>query len=372
MLLRKGKSVRYKDLHHGHTQGKMNTAHEEQAPEPAPSETEEDDLEELQRQAEALRRQEQVAQLKLTIRQSQQNIEELTKKLTYTDHVGSQPPPNPQLASPQPPAQQQTPTQPPSNQQQLPIPQPSTQQQQLGINLGEFYSNNNVNVYSADEQTQPPVNSGEYGSMPRLDLNPQSALFSPNDVRRGKHKAIVDYLPPSVRKSEPSDEHELTPSVMMSVGRRVKLDSVSPAQWMAANACILAELLRESPSVAYQLSLDYMSHTTKIGELACRYTWRSVLAYDDEYRARQFKDKFRWGSVCFHLQTVLLVPRATAREGDREADKKRRPREENKRQSVCWNWNRGEPCVRTPCSYLHVCEWCKNSSHPRINHDTHK
>ena len=37
-----------------------------------------------------------------------------------------------------------------------------------------------------------------------------------------------------------------------------------------------------------------MAYTAKLGELASRYTWASLLLYDQEYRCRQAAAHFRW------------------------------------------------------------------------------
>ena len=46
-----------------------------------------------------------------------------------------------------------------------------------------------------------------------------------------------------------------------------------------------------------------------IGELGCRFTWQSVLVFDNEYRQRQHQEGFRWGSEAPYLATVVLRDR---------------------------------------------------------------
>ena len=45
-----------------------------------------------------------------------------------------------------------------------------------------------------------------------------------------------------------------------------------------------------------RVTLDYLSHTSKMGELATRYTWSSVILLHDEYRRQQAAYRFHWGS----------------------------------------------------------------------------
>ena len=46
-----------------------------------------------------------------------------------------------------------------------------------------------------------------------------------------------------------------------------------------------------------------------VRELAARYTWQSVLLVDEEYRQRQAKQGFPWGTDAPHLGTVMLRDR---------------------------------------------------------------
>ena len=61
---------------------------------------------------------------------------------------------------------------------------------------------------------------------------------------------------------------------------------MSPATWIAANACIMAALYN-CGNLDHITAKDYMAYTVKIGELALRYTWASVLVHDQEYWCQQ-------------------------------------------------------------------------------------
>lgn len=52
--------------------------------------------------------------------------------------------------------------------------------------------------------------------------------------------------------------------------------------------------------------MDYMAYTANIGELATKYTWPSVIQYDDDYRVHQFDFKYPCGSDSPHLTAVNL------------------------------------------------------------------
>ena len=70
--------------------------------------------------------------------------------------------------------------------------------------------------------------------------------------------------------------------IVKTEAKKLKLENISPTQWISANARIMAELLRQGKLQQHQIPL-YLSYTAKIGDLALRYAWQSVLAYDNEY-----------------------------------------------------------------------------------------
>jgi hypothetical protein len=50
----------------------------------------------------------------------------------------------------------------------------------------------------------------------------------------------------------------------------------------------------------------YVKYTEMVGELAARFTWASVMIFDDEYRQRQAREKFSWGRDAPYLSTITL------------------------------------------------------------------
>jgi hypothetical protein len=202
--------------------------------------------------------------------------------------------------------------------------------------------------------TYPQTISAAHGEAARLDLHPQSYLYTPNDpgTSTKKYRSIVEYIPKGARQSaESAEEHEMAPGIVLSLsgGKRIKLDSVTPAQWVSANACILADILkRDNPGP--HTAIDYMSDTTKIGELATQFTWKSVIQFDDQYREKQHEFKFRWGSDTPHISTVKLIPRHPANLGPSityDKGKKSAGGDSQNRSGmpVCRYWNRNETCI---------------------------
>jgi hypothetical protein len=116
--------------------------------------------------------------------------------------------------------------------------------------------------------------------------------------------------------------------------------------------------------------IDYLAYTAKVGEMAARFTWPSVLQYDDQYRSHQAAFLFRWGSDCQHLALVALQERqqhhhykaaagsSTARHQGRAA-----PGEGE----ACLLWNRGN-CTYRRCKFAHVCATCGKPDHSALTH----
>ena len=55
--------------------------------------------------------------------------------------------------------------------------------------------------------------------------------------------------------------------------------------WITANSRIMGQMLDESGK-NFDVTA-YLQYTEMLEELAARYTWQSVLLFDEEYRQRQ-------------------------------------------------------------------------------------
>jgi hypothetical protein len=204
----------------------------------------------------------------------------------------------------------------------------------------------------------------------RLDLNPQVFLNMPTAASpsTGKYRAIVDYVPKTARRNEEEIELASGVTIKLKAGSKLKLENVSPAQWVTANSLILADIVqKESPhSDVRSLVLDYLSYTAKIGELANRYTWASVMIYDDDYRDKQARLGFRWGCDSSHLTTVSLEERSFKRQPannkGNKAFKVVKPKDRS-----CNYYNEGKCFHGDKCKFPHTCSTC-GKAHPAIEH----
>ncbi len=204
----------------------------------------------------------------------------------------------------------------------------------------------------------------EVNDLLRMDLNPHAYL---KQQHGSKYKAIVNYIPKATTCEEEEVEISSGVYIKLKTGTKPKLEEVTPAQWTVANARIMAEILEESPAADLKtVTLDYLSHTAKMGELATRYTWASVILLDNAYRHRQAQFGFRWGSDTPHMSMLVL------RERDRPRSKPHvragmKHQGENTQQQ-CHMFNSGKPCsYGKVCRFLHTCAIC-GGDHPRVHH----
>ena len=195
---------------------------------------------------------------------------------------------------------------------------------------------------------------------PRVDLNPHSFLHRHEGNANKDYRRIVNFVPKAAHKTD--EEIELVDglSIKLNHNQKLKLEAVTPAQWVAANACILADILvTERATLTPNYVLDYLAYTTKIGELATKFTWPSVMQYDDDYRALQHTYGFRWGSDTPHLSTINLEvrtkPKIAKKDGGRDINK-----------PVCRCYN-SSTCTFQPCRFKHVCMEC-GGDHPKSSH----
>lgn len=194
---------------------------------------------------------------------------------------------------------------------------------------------------------QPPL----HGQFPGLIDDPTIHLIPQNTIHKGETKPllIVDYASdlggPREASEQVLSEHDGQSIVVKSGTKKLKLDNISPAQWIGANARILAELLRQGRLQYHQVP-QYLGYTAKIGDLALRYSWLSVLFYDNEYRYLQSQYQFDWGRDAPHLATTRLRERQTASSSSARPSKQGSP--------ICRNYN-SKGCTYSNCSFRHIC-----------------
>ena len=197
-----------------------------------------------------------------------------------------------------------------------------------------------------------------------VDLDPQFYLHKASG--EAKLHLITDFVSDTVTDTE---DISLGPgaSLKLTSGTKPKLHAVSPVMWIAANARIMAALY-DSDDLVHGTAKDNMAYTAKIGELASRYIWASVLEYDQEYRRRQAAARFRCGSDSQHLCTVLLKEKAATPTGIKPRGGQTGRRVGPGGKEVCIQYNHGYNTTKygSRC-FEHVCLLCLQA-HPQSDH----
>jgi hypothetical protein len=176
---------------------------------------------------------------------------------------------------------------------------------------------------------------------------------------------ILDHINSSMLVEE---EVSIGGGVTLKVNAKPKLDKISPAMWISANAKILAKLIARGDT-AFEVE-DYLTYNDMIGELAARFTWTSVVAFDDEYRQRQAATQFKWGTDAPHLCTVLLREKtATNNQLSKKqaANSGRRPVGASGKE-VCLQFNKTSCHFGPRCQYEHSCITCGSKDHGSKDH----
>ena len=160
------------------------------------------------------------------------------------------------------------------------------------------------------------------------------------------------------------EEWTLGGGVTLKLNSKPKLDKISPGLWIAANARIMEKFIDEDVDFD---AASYLRYTQMIGELAVRFTWASVVIFDDEYRQRQARTGFDLGTEALHLSTVLLRERPTAATAEK---KKTVPQKGRASGTVCIQFNRGHCNYGAQCNFEHTCMVCGSKLHGKADHPT--
>ena len=181
--------------------------------------------------------------------------------------------------------------------------------------------------------------------------------------------SILDHLPGSVgmyREAKVAGG-DGQPELFMRTGYQKKLSKVTTTEWNCANTVIMDKLLRNG-TLGPKGIREYLNYTFIVNELASRFSWESILKYDDEYRQLQAIHGFAWGQQVDHLSKVFLrekeppIPSVTARGGTAG-----KPSKANATQA-CGLYNaEGKTCHYTYCKFAHACAIC-GKDHPRYEH----
>ncbi len=226
--------------------------------------------------------------------------------------------------------------------------------------------------------TQPAVYQGVNPPAQPQESRPSTTYAMHLDRPTGKpdYLSIVDHLPGSAgsyKEAKVTGGVEGQPELFMRTGYQKKLSKVSPNEWNCANVMIMDKLIRKG-ALGDRGVREYLNYTFIINELASRYSWDSVLKYDDEYRQLQATQCFRWGEQVDHFSKVFLrekepphqPPPSNPRGGATSTSAASKPGKGVIQWCGLYN-SEGKQCHYTPCKFAHVCAIC-GKDHPRYEH----
>ena len=214
---------------------------------------------------------------------------------------------------------------------------------------------------------------------PSTSANPfESEIFirptRMTDATRGKPLRITDF----VSRLRPNDDEKVLScdnycKLTLSLNdTKPKLTSISVEQYNIANLRIFYEFLYSKKLVSMQDVRDYLSFSVKVLELATKYTWESVLLYDDEFRILQHTYGFPWSTDNSHLHEVVLIPRWAAALPRSLGHTFSSPKSNSNGSGsilarantlshlsngleICRMFNSRKGCQKSPCKFSHAC-----------------
>ena len=182
---------------------------------------------------------------------------------------------------------------------------------------------------------------------------------------KNKTLLILDF----VSKVVPDEEKnviQIGKNAKLSVSlsrKRPKLSEISISEWNLANCKIMYHLIEFGQLPTYYDIKSYLEYSVKINHLASKFSWHSVLQYDEEFRIAQNKFLFPWTHDNMHMHSVLLNSRHVLPSHGKAFRFPFRPSnppsdvvdETQDGRTICKKFNRFKGCNSDRCSYLHVC-----------------
>ena len=250
---------------------------------------------------------------------------------------------------------------------------------------------------SVQQHQQPSASLLGFAGIPAGPADQTELFLRPtraNHITRGKALRIVDFVC-RIRPSE--DEKVLSQDnncrlTLTLQDTKPKITSISVEQFNIGNLRIFYELLFSGKLSTLRDIQEYLSYAIKVLELATKYTWESVLLYDDEFRILQHTYGFSWATDHSHLHEVVLMPRWAAqlprfyKQGhisstsyNSESSNKGLPSNAVSHlasgSEICRLFNSRKGCQKAPCKFSHVCNRKVGSqacgkAHPGFSHSS--
>lgn len=189
----------------------------------------------------------------------------------------------------------------------------SNQVTQAANNQAERGTSNLTMLLNAASNDEDQVKTGGPYA---LGFDPRAVLVLKSRNNKAVH--ITEFLPEHVKRRRTPKNYRVTQSasndVQFTTEQETTYAGISVDEWGAANMRLLNYLL-SSEKMKYRDVDYYHAYTTQIFDFAGRYSWASVLAFDQQYREMQAQNGFPWGTFAPQLELLLLQPKASAAPG---------------------------------------------------------
>ena len=218
------------------------------------------------------------------------------------------------------------------------------------------------NLLQAQETVMQPRSWREQCKQTSQACYSSEMFLKPRRIPTGeKVLKIVDFSDKIIPRDDEKTLSEVgSAKIVVSYGpSKPKLESITLQQWVVANTRIFYTLLQGGKLPEMADVQHYLAYTVKIMELSARFTWLSILKYDDEFRHLQAAYSYPWSFDSNHLHTVTLQPISLGQGGSPKSSiaSKSLPNIANYTTDgriICRNFNRSR-CTLHSCNFTHVC-----------------
>ncbi len=234
----------------------------------------------------------------------------------------------------------------------------------------------NYRIYSNKRRAAPQdhVNNPDGSLAPPHAVQESRMFLKPAQLVKGEQiLRIVDFIDKIVSTVEDRTLSEISATkLVVSYGpKKPKLESVTIAQWVIANTRIFHTLLSAGKLPSPQDVQHYLAYTVKIMELSTKFTWSSVLKYNDEFRHVQAVYNYPWSYDSHHLHTVLLEPLTIKSTTVRAPLGSNFSKFSGDGKTICINFNWPKGCTLYECHFAHVCYRKVNMKACELAHPSH-
>jgi hypothetical protein len=166
------------------------------------------------------------------------------------------------------------------------------------------------------QQLQPGNKTDMAPSPPMVQsptFDPRAILVLKSKTNKAVH--ITEFLPDHVKRRRVPRNLRMNQSASNDITFTQEQDityaGLSIDEWGAANCRLLNFLLASGKLLRSDIEY-YLAYTAQIYDFASKYSWSSILLFDQQYREIQAHNNFPWGTFAPQLELQLLQPKSVA------------------------------------------------------------